>query len=158
MNDILLLQYESVKGSRDELLRYCSTISPAHFVQPIEHFGHASIRNLLVHMANASLYWLGEYALKKPVVYGKADAVHTIEDVLPLFQEMDLMMEEFIATFPDNSKMVVGWVKWVKKDLTVTPLQLFTHIVTHLFHHKGQILTMSRSLGYIPVDTDVIRF
>jgi uncharacterized damage-inducible protein DinB len=158
MKDVLTLQYESVKGSRDVLLHYCSQISPAHFIQPIENFGHSSIRNLLVHVANSSLYWLAEYALQKPVSYGKADVLNTVNQLKPLFGTWDDLMIEFIKTFPDNSQPITGWVKWVKKDLTVTHLQLYTHVITHMFHHKGQILSMSRHLGYTPVDTDVVRF
>jgi uncharacterized damage-inducible protein DinB len=158
MREILSQQYESIKGARKELLNYCSSISSAHFVQPIQHFGHSSIRNLLVHVANASIYWLGEFALNKPVSYGKPDSVQTVEEISNLFNQVDLLMAEFLGAFPDHSKPMTGWVKWVKKDVTTTPLQLYTHVVTHFFHHKGQILTMSRHLGYTPVDTDVIRF
>lgn len=158
MKDVLTLQYELVKGSREALLQYCSHISPAHFIQPIDNFGHSSIRNLLVHVANSSLYWLSEYALQKPVSYGKPDALNTVNQIKPHFVVLDDLMEEFIQTFPNNDSVISGWVKWVKKDLTVTPLQLYTHVITHIFHHKGQILSMSRHLGYTPVDTDVIRF
>ncbi|MCB0624495.1 MAG: hypothetical protein KDC43_11415, partial [Saprospiraceae bacterium] len=35
--------------------------------------------------------------------------------------------------------------------------RLFTHVVTHEFHHKGQILSLTRHLGFVPVDTDVMR-
>ena len=158
MKETLTQQYDLVKGSRDELLRYCSSISPAHFVQPIQHFGHSSIRNLIVHVANSSAYWLSEFALQKSVTYGKPESLQTIGEVVPLFHQVDLLMTEFIDAFPDNSKPISGWVKWVKKDLETTPLKLYTHVTTHFFHHKGQILTMSRQLGYTPVDTDVIRF
>ena len=41
--------------------------------------------------------------------------------------------------------------------LKANPFKLFTHVITHEFHHQGQILPMSRQLGYIPVDTDVMR-
>jgi uncharacterized damage-inducible protein DinB len=44
------------------------------------------------------------------------------------------------------------------RQVSATPLQLFTHLLTHEFHHKGQIMTMCRLLGHIPPDTDVIRF
>ena len=158
MKEILAEQYEFVKGSRVELLQYCASISAPHFVQPIQHFGHSSIRNVLVHVANASIYWLGEFALHKSVVYGKPDSVQTMEEVANLFQQVDLFMAEFLTAFPEHSQPMNGWVKWFKKDLNTTPLQLYTHVVTHFFHHKGQILTMSRHLGYTPVDTDVIRF
>ena len=35
--------------------------------------------------------------------------------------------------------------------------RLFTHVVTHEFHDKGQILSLTRHLGFVPVDTDVMR-
>jgi uncharacterized damage-inducible protein DinB len=38
---------------------------------------------------------------------------------------------------------------------SATPLQLFTHVMTHEFHHKGQLLSMFRILGHVPPDTDV---
>jgi uncharacterized damage-inducible protein DinB len=44
------------------------------------------------------------------------------------------------------------------RNETATPLQLFTHVITHEFHHKGQILSRCRQLGYVPVDTDILRF
>lgn len=158
MEDILKQQYAYIQGSRHELLRYCALISANHFVQPIENFGHSSIRNLLVHVANSSLYWLGEFAMKKEIVYGKPDSLLRVEQIRPLFVEVDNLVNEFITTYPANDRVITGWVKWVKKDCSLTPLELLTHVFTHFFHHKGQILTMSRHLGYTPIDTDVIRF
>ncbi|TKC09723.1 DinB family protein [Pedobacter frigoris] len=35
---------------------------------------------------------------------------------------------------------------------------IFTDVITHEFHHKGQAMTMARLLGHIPPDTDVMRF
>jgi|HubBroStandDraft_1064217.scaffolds.fasta_scaffold339872_2 uncharacterized damage-inducible protein DinB len=37
----------------------------------------------------------------------------------------------------------------------VTPLQVFTQVVTNEFDHKGRTLSMCRQLGYIPSDTDI---
>lgn len=158
MKNILHQQYEFIQGSRDELLRYCSQISPEHFAQPLDKFAHTSMRNLLLHVANASLYWLAEFALQKPVSYGRIETINSVKDLEVLFVEVDKLMAEFLSKFSDHNQPFTGWVKWVKKDITVTPVQIYTHVVTHFFHHKGQILTMSRHLGYTPVDTDVIRF
>jgi uncharacterized damage-inducible protein DinB len=65
---------------------------------------------------------------------------------------------EFLKKYSDDyRRSLTREIKRKGITLTLTPLQLFTHVITHEFHHKGQILTMSRTLGYIPVDTDVIR-
>lgn len=43
------------------------------------------------------------------------------------------------------------------KIVIANPLKIFTHVITHGFHHKGQILSLNRHLKYAPVDTDIIR-
>jgi uncharacterized damage-inducible protein DinB len=39
-----------------------------------------------------------------------------------------------------------------------TPALVLHHVLTHAFHHKGQIVSMCRRLGYPVSDTDLIRF
>ncbi|MEP6627343.1 MAG: DinB family protein [Ginsengibacter sp.] len=41
--------------------------------------------------------------------------------------------------------------------ITTKSLSLFFHVITHEFHHKGQIATMCCIMGYPPPDTDIIR-
>ena len=35
-----------------------------------------------------------------------------------------------------------------KEPWSITPLWLLTHTETHEFHHKGQIVSVARHLGY----------
>lgn len=156
--NILTAQYQSIQGSRKELLSYCSSIKAEHFILPIENFGHSSIRNLLVHVSNASLYWLVEFALKGKPKYTKPEEVIEVERIAQSFKLVDQSMDEFLTTYSLNSLPITGWVKWSKRNISISPVELFTHVITHEFHHKGQILSMSRHLGYTPVDTDIIRF
>lgn len=48
--------------------------------------------------------------------------------------------------------------KWPEKYIETNAYGIFTHVITHEFHHKGHAMTMARLLGYTPVDTDVMRF
>ncbi len=67
-------------------------------------------------------------------------------------------MAEFLEKYRNNfEEPFTAMIKHRDLTMTLTPMHLYTHVITHEFHHKGQILTMSRLLGYIPVDTDVIR-
>ncbi|MBB6674699.1 hypothetical protein H7C19_28865 [Cohnella nanjingensis] len=49
-------------------------------------------------------------------------------------------------------------IPWRNEDEVVvrTPVQLLLHTVTHEYHHKGQVVTMARQMGYIPPNTDVL--
>jgi uncharacterized damage-inducible protein DinB len=67
-------------------------------------------------------------------------------------------MAEFLEKYQNNfDEPFTALIKHRGFLMTLSPLQLYTHVITHEFHHKGQMLSMSRILGYIPVDTDAIR-
>lgn len=146
-------QYQYVKGSRNVLFEYCETISEKDFVNQNTSFGRGgSIRNLLVHIANTYEYWIANFVLKKNKLYAEYEDYKTIKEVRLLFENVDLFMEEFISqiNYFEN-------IETPNSINTVKPLQLFSHVITHEYHHKGQILSLSRHLGYIPVDTDIMR-
>ena len=149
-------QYQLIRSARGVLLDYCATISPEHFLEENSTFGRGSIRNLLVHNAYTYEYWLGVQALKKDIPFPDYDLFQSFSDVQPLFEIVDGIVAEFISKF---AKDYLQPIKVTLRDNTfdATPLELFTHVLSHEFHHKGQILSLSRHLGYIPVDTDVIR-
>lgn len=82
-----------------------------------------------------------------------------LDEMRTLYAEVDLLVMEYILAFEhawDNP--VSGSVNQDRSKLTVPAFQVITHVMTHEFHHKGQILSIGRLHGYPPVDTDVIRF
>lgn len=154
MKDILDQQYTMVRQSREVLLDYCSTLADKDFTADTGYVGRGSIRNLLVHIVNIYEFWIGEKGLKRDQEFSKFGTVRTASEARPLFKVADSLMEVFIehcsqgkeTEFEINGRRRVA-----------SYLELFTHVITHEFHHKGQILSLSRHLGYLPVDTDVIR-
>jgi len=40
--------------------------------------------------------------------------------------------------------------------MTATPAHVIHHVLTHAFHHKGQIVSMCRMLGYPAPETDLL--
>jgi uncharacterized damage-inducible protein DinB len=154
MKAFTALQYEWIKDSRKVLFDYCRTVSKQDFTNQNTSFGRGgSMRNLLVHIANTYQFWIANTGLRLNVDYPKYENIADIEAVIRLFDEVDAFMETFIETIDDRSIIY----KLDGATNTTTPLRLFTHVITHEFHHKGQILSISRHLGYTPVDTDVMR-
>ncbi|HEY1869803.1 MAG TPA: DinB family protein [Chitinophagaceae bacterium] len=149
-------QYELVRESRKVLIAYCKTISPSDFLNENSSFGRGgSIRNLLTHIANTYEFWIGKYGLNKVVGFTSYNSIKNINDVIILFNVIDNLIFEFIDSLEKPEKQIVYEINGVKSSTTA--LKLFTHIITHEFHHKGQILSISRHLGYTPVDTDIMR-
>ena len=148
-------QYEFVRESRAVLFSYCKTISEKHFITENNLFGRGgSIRNLLVHIANTYEFWIAQQSLNHEVIFSTYDSKKTVTDIVELFDIVDIFMNEFILLIAEK-KLIEYKVNEIKN--TAAPFKLFSHVITHEFHHKGQILSVSRHLGYLPVDTDIMR-
>ena len=149
-------QYEYVKDSRNILFEYCKTVSPEDFMNQNTSFGRGgSMRNLLVHIANTYEYWIANLALKKNLKYAEYEDHLTVQQVILLFDSVDIFMEEFILEMNLSDTEIVYEIQGNKNS--ASPLKFFSHVITHEYHHKGQILSLSRHLGYIPIDTDIMR-
>ncbi len=94
--------------------------------------------------------------MKQEITFTAYEEISTAGAVAQAFQEIDLLMQEFINRFASNSEQLIDFEIQGKSGRT-TSHKLFTHVITHEFHHKGQILSISRQLGYNPVDTDIMR-
>jgi uncharacterized damage-inducible protein DinB len=150
-------QYGLVKGSRNTLFEYCKGIKQGDLLTGNTSFGRGgSIRNLLVHIANTYEFWIGRTALKKEFEFTPYESVNNMDEVGALFESVDLLVYEFLARLENGNQMEVSYEISGKRG-NVAPFTVFSHVITHEYHHKGQILSMSRHLGYIPVDTDIIR-
>ena len=161
MTNLLSAQYALIQEARAVLLAYCATLRPLDFGAPVPGFPQPSIRDLLVHGANVYRHWLGR-ALPGPApALADPAAVPDVAALRHLFQSVDALVAAYCAHVEqaggawDQPQPVAGPAG--AAPLSLTPLALLTHVFTHEFHHKGQVLTMSRRLGYTPVDTDVIR-
>jgi len=138
------------------LLSYCTTITEKGFLRENSLFGKGSIRNLLVHIGNTYEYWIGKHALGKEISFKESASVTDVHIAMAYFIEIDQLMEEFFYSYSEKMDTELH-LTLDSEAISMTPLKLFTHVITHEFHHKGQILSLSRHLGYVPVDTDVIR-
>lgn len=157
MKDSWTLQYELIKGARAVLLDYCDTIRAIHFTAETTGFGRGgSIRNLLVHNGHVYRYWIGEHALGREMQYPEYTEISSVPECRDYYATINSLVETFIQQFADTPAAVFSSSR-DSKVTTTTALEVFTHVFTHEFHHKGQMLSISRQLGYTPVDTDVIR-
>ncbi len=160
MYELLTAQYESINGARQALFTYCETMKSEDIFKKIAAFNDNCISDMLVHNINTYISWLRKFWYGwNNVPFYENDDVKELKEIKILYEQVDLFVHEFLKKYSDDyMRSLTREIKRKGITLTLTPLQLFTHVITHEFHHKGQILTMSRLLGYIPVDTDVIRY
>lgn len=153
---MLKQQYEYVLSSRNTLLTYIGTISQQDFLADNSSFGRGSIRNLLVHICQTYCAWIGERALGIKQDFLPFENYQNLSDCQSYFAQVDEYIGLFTQKFKGNEQQQIE-LERNGESLIVNPLKLFTHVITHEFHHKGQIMSLSRHLGYTPVDADIIR-
>jgi len=153
---MLKQQYDFVLSSRNTLLTYIGSISEQDFLTENSSFGRGSIRNLLVHICQTYSAWISERALGIKQEFLPFENYLTLSDCQNYFNQVDEHIGLFIEKFKGNEQQEIE-LKRNGEILIVNPLKLFTHVITHEFHHKGQIMSLSRHLGYAPVDADIIR-
>jgi len=136
---------------------YCATVKPEHFIQEVEGFGRGgSMRSLLTHVANSSQHWIAVHTFRENPQRITADAAPTVNHCRELYKKIDELVYRLIYSFENSYHTEITSVTG-DKTFMASPFKVFMHIITHEYHHKGQILTISRHLGYTPVDTDILR-
>jgi len=155
---VLQKQYVLLQGSREVVLNFIETEVGNDLNTRVPAFENKTIRYLLVHTFNTYFQWLAYFALKRPFDLINDQDFTTINQIRELYIKADDMMSIFLENFGGQMEIPLNNTLSRNRQVSATPLQLFTHVLTHEFHHKGQILTMCRLLGHIPPDTDVIRF
>ena len=155
MSDFFQKQYTLVVHARGILFDFIAAeLGDAELIRPVPAYMGKSIRDLLVHGASCYFHWLAYMALRQP--YGSVEEDGTrLGELRGVYARVDETMRLFLDHFsaamdiPFSGVFDDGW------RVRVTPHELFTHVTTHEFHHKGQIVLMSRLLGHAPPDTDV---
>lgn len=159
MLQLIKAQYEEIKGARGALFAYCESMKQDDLHKPVSEFNNSNIADLLVHNVNTYISWINNFGLDRSASFYKTEDAKSLNEIKSLFEKVNVLMAEFLEKYRDNfEEPFTAVIKHRGFPMTLSPLQLYTHVITHEFHHKGQILTMSRLLGYTPVDTDTIRF
>jgi uncharacterized damage-inducible protein DinB len=154
-------EYEWVKQTRQELLDFCSTIDSNDFTRHMG-FGWQSIRDSLVHVADCYCAWLGSFVLlktKSPLTSKEDLFVLEINDIRLRFEQVDSYVNEVFETYSFQlDEPIIREIPWRTSGevISMTSRKLLLHVMTHEFHHKGQIVAMARQLGYEPPNTDVL--
>lgn len=155
--ELLKQQYELVKSARAALLSYLDTIPFERLKEPQSTYSNKDICYLLAHNASVYVHWLVNFARQKNVVLFDANDLKTMLEIRLMYEQVDIEVAVFLDEFKDAETLVEQFIKSKNDTLTTSVLQLFTHVITHEFHHKGQVLNITRQLGFTPVDTDIIR-
>jgi len=155
-------EYDWVKQNRKVLLDFCSVLDEKDFNLRVEGFGFQSIKETLIHVADCYHAWIGSFILLKTTkpITPKEHVIHvSINDIKQRFEQADKFVNEFFETYSEQMDVPIQKsIPWrvAEEIISMTPRKLMMHTITHEYHHKGQIVSMARIMGYQPPNTDIL--
>jgi len=138
----------------DLLLRHLATVPQELLHKPISGFGHPSIWNQLVHILTCEEGWVHELQNRTFALWSGKDCptLTALEGEKRRIQEATRDYVGGLTEGQLNTTLVRRPVDWGGE--LRSPAFILLHIITHAFHHKGQVVAMLRILGYPAPDTD----
>ena len=146
-------EYEWVRQTRRTLLDFCRELEVSDFI---------CVRELLVHITDCYIAWLGSFVLlktKEPLTPKEDLEKFNLDEIKLRFEQVDFIVYEVFKLHGNQlNEQIQRKIPWreVPETVLLTPGKLLMHTMTHEFHHKGQIVAMIREMGYIPPNTDIL--
>jgi uncharacterized damage-inducible protein DinB len=140
------------------VLDHLSTMPADDYAKELSGFGFPTLRHQVLHIFNCEGFW-----------------IHTLEgrpfrDVTPaecpglaearlLEKEVTRQTLAYLSRISNQQLNTDTELHFPDGDVAVrTPALVLHHLLTHAFHHKGQIVAMCRLLGHHAPDTDLNQF
>jgi uncharacterized damage-inducible protein DinB len=139
----------------DLLLDHVAKLPPADFVRELQGFGFASVRDQLAHLLGAEERWVHRLQSLPMPKWVNAD-YQTAESIRPAKARVKAATVAYLDRLPEselNATLAHRPPNW-NGDLR-SPAFILHHVITHAFHHKGQVVAMCRLLGHPAPDTDM---
>jgi uncharacterized damage-inducible protein DinB len=143
--------------SLDVLLRHVATVPDRLLRQPIEGFGFPTVWKQLVHILTVEEGWMHDLQYKEFPGWFEEDAP-TIDALLEHKSRIQAATASYLDGLSEEQlsakleKRPEGWSGELR-----SPAFILLHVITHSFHHKGQVAAMLRILGHPAPDTDLQR-
>lgn len=121
-------------------------------------FGLSTLRAQIIHIFNCEGFWI--HTLQAMQFQDQnPDDWPTIPDARRLQHCVGANTLAYLSNLTDAQLNTDTELHFSDGDIAVrTPALILHHVLTHAFHHKGQIVSMCRTLGYPAPDTDLNRF
>jgi uncharacterized damage-inducible protein DinB len=141
----------------DLILEHAGGLPGELFVREVPGFAQPSVRHQMVHICSVESAWVcGLRGV--PVMRLRAAEHPTVESVRAAKRQvaeatlayLNGLSESELNT--DLPRLPEGWMGPRR-----SPAFIVLHVLTHAFHHKGQLAAMFRMLGHPAPDTDLQR-
>ena len=139
-------------------LDHLATIPAADYTRDVPGFGSPNLRAQVVHNLNCEAFWIHTLQAA-PFTDEDPARFPTVADARTLESKVTAQTLACLSTLSDQQLNTPTTLHFPDGDTAVrTPALILHHMLTHAFHHKGQIVAMCRILGHPAPDTDLNNF
>ena|SRR5438270_1994831 len=139
----------------DLLLSHVATVPDNLHHQQIPGFGHPTIWKQFVHILTCEEGWICDLQNQTFAAWHEEDRP-TVADLRIAKERIRKATRTYVGDLTEEqlnttlAKRPVDWGGELR-----SPAFILLHVITHAFHHKGQVVAMLRMLGYPAPDTDL---
>jgi uncharacterized damage-inducible protein DinB len=139
-------------------LDHLFTVPTNDYVKELPSFGFRTLREQVIHIFNCEGFWI--HTLRRlRYVDRKPEEFPAIADARLMEQEIIRRTHAYLSNMTNQQLNTNTELHFADGDIAVrTPALVLHHVLTHAFHHKGQIVAMCRALGHPVPDTDLNQF
>ena len=137
------------------LVNHIATVPDELLHKLVSGFGHQSVWTQLIHVLNCEEGWIHDLQHQSFVAWTE-DNCPTVGALRAAEKRIRAETQTYVSTLTEEqlnttlASRPAGWAGELRG-----PAFILLHIITHAFHHKGQIVAMLRILGYPAPDTDL---
>ena len=139
----------------DLVVNHMARLPEDMLLKEVTGFGWSTLREQLVHVLSAEMAWVQGLQLL-PIVRLNAADYSTIDDLREAKRKAMAATIAYLDSISEdqfNRNLERYPAEWMGPQQT--PAFILLHIITHAFHHKGQMVAMLRLLGYPAPETDL---
>lgn len=140
------------------VLDHLSTIPTSDYGKELPGFGFPTLHKQVIHIFNCEGFWI--HTLQgRPYVDRDPKQFPAVPDARLLQRDVRRQTDEYLSNLTVQQLNGNTELHFPDGDTSVrTPALVLHHVLTHAFHHKGQIVAMCRALGHPAPDTDLNQF
>jgi uncharacterized damage-inducible protein DinB len=140
------------------VLDHLATIPEGDYAKEVSGFGFPTLRAQIMHIFNCEGFWIhtlhgARFENEEPGDWP------SVPDARVLQSRVSANTLAYFSGLTDEQLNADTELHFSDGDKAVcTPALVLHHVLTHAFHHKGQIVSMCRILGHPAPDTDLNQF
>jgi uncharacterized damage-inducible protein DinB len=150
--------YDFNDWANRRVLESCAALTTGQFTQDLKS-SFPSVRDTLAHILGAEWIWLERWNGRSPSSL-PTDAVYP--DLAALRARWDVFGAELLDFVSEVTaselEKTIEYRSFKGKTLSYPFGAMLQHVVNHGSYHRGQVASMLRQLGAVPLSTDSLRY